>query len=68
MGTPSQMSHLDTSIVDPKNDKDFRGTVTTNAKSDESSVALDDSFEDLGNDEYYVQFTELVIMGFVEIT
>lgn len=42
---------------------------STNAKSDDNStVQLDDSFEDLGLDEYYLQFTELVQMGFVEIT
>lgn len=55
------MSNLDFSIVGSiKNDKvePYQklqgGTVTTYCKSDESSVQLDDSFEDLGLDEYYL--------------
>ena len=47
-------SFIDQSIKDDSSQKLQGGTVTTNCKSEDSSVQLDTSFEDLGLDEYYV--------------
>lgn len=54
--------------------KGNKGTIVSQntVKSDDSNksrkICLDDSFEDLGEDQDYIEFKDIVKAGFVEIT
>jgi hypothetical protein len=42
--------------------------MTSTGRSGAKVSSLDDSFEDLGEDKDYIDFKQIVKMGFVEIT